>query len=483
MIADSELERDRARRATRPPRRGRAARHGRQRGRGDRRRARRARRRCRSRAGGEPRWVAVFSDRSSDVDDNVALIRRQILIAGLIALLARAGRRLARRAGATRGGCAGSRRAAEKVADGDFSDPIPVDSADEVGQLARTFNEMQQRLARPRQRPQGVHRQRLARAAHADLLPRRLRRAARGRGPDPEARAEFVRTMREQVERLTKLTADLLDLSKLDADAIEIRRERVDLGRARPRGSSREFGPRADRHGSRLDAATAERAGRSPRPTRTGARRSSVSCSTTRSPTRRREPRSTVGTNSAPATARAELTVTDDGPGHRPSASASGSSSASTPATRSAAPGSAWRSPASWRSGWTARSTLARRQRPHRVHARPAGGRRGAGSTRAASPRARRRRGLARRPALALARLRLRTATRRPTVTARRLDHDRRGRRLAAGRRSTAEDGAFDASAIYEAARPAWSRCSRSSAHRPGRSSAAAAAAARARAS
>ena len=35
---------------------------------------------------------------------------------------------------------------------------------------------------RPRQRPQAVHRQRLARAADADLLARGLRRAARGRG-------------------------------------------------------------------------------------------------------------------------------------------------------------------------------------------------------------------------------------------------------------------------------------------------------------
>ena len=48
--------------------------------------------------------------------------------------------------------------------------------------------------------------------------------------PDPAARKEFVRTMREQVARLTKLTADLLDLSKLDADAIEFNAEPVDLG-------------------------------------------------------------------------------------------------------------------------------------------------------------------------------------------------------------------------------------------------------------
>ncbi len=60
--------------------------------------------------------------------------------------------------------------------------------------------------------------------------------------PDPEARAEFVRTMREQVDRLTKLTVELLDLSKLDSEAIEIHPEPVDLGRSR-RASSRSSGP------------------------------------------------------------------------------------------------------------------------------------------------------------------------------------------------------------------------------------------------
>jgi two-component system, OmpR family, sensor kinase len=67
--------------------------------------------------------------------------------------------------------------------------------------------------------------------------------------PDPAIRAEFVRTMREQIARLTKLTADLLDLSKLDSDAIEIAAEKVDLGELAMRVAS-EFRPAADRHES-----------------------------------------------------------------------------------------------------------------------------------------------------------------------------------------------------------------------------------------
>ena len=94
--------------------------------------------------------------------------------------------------------------------------------------------------------------------------------------PDPRPRAEFVRTMREQVDRLTKLTVDLLDLSKLDADAIQIRRER---GRPRPTLARRvvaEFGPAAERHGSPI-AVERGPAARGRAPTRTGSRRSCVS--------------------------------------------------------------------------------------------------------------------------------------------------------------------------------------------------------------
>src|SRR5204862_4749891 len=65
--------------------------------------------------------------------------------------------------------------------------------------------------------------------------------------PDPAVRAEFVRTMRQQVARLTKLAADLLDLSKLDADALQVNAERVDLGDV-ARRITEEFGPAAERH-------------------------------------------------------------------------------------------------------------------------------------------------------------------------------------------------------------------------------------------
>ena len=84
--------------------------------------------------------------------------------------------------GASPAGSAGSRPAAERLAEGDFETPVVDRGRDEVGQLARRLRRHARAPRRPRPRAAGVHRQRLARAAHAALLARRLRRAARRRG-------------------------------------------------------------------------------------------------------------------------------------------------------------------------------------------------------------------------------------------------------------------------------------------------------------
>ena len=201
-------------------------------------------------ADGEPGWVAVLSEPLGEVDENVSLIKRQIVIGGAIALVAAlAAGWFAARAHARR-----LRRledAAEKVAEGDFATPIPVDSTDEVGQLAMTMNEMRERLLRL----DAARKEFIANASHE------LRTPIFSLGgfvelldeddPDPAARAEFVRTMREQIARLTKLTTDLLDLSKLDADALALAAEPVALGEVADRIAA-EFGPAAELHRSPL---------------------------------------------------------------------------------------------------------------------------------------------------------------------------------------------------------------------------------------
>jgi two-component system, OmpR family, sensor kinase len=200
---------------------------------------------------GRHRWVVVTSTPLGDVDDTVALIRRQILIAGAIALVAAlAAGWFAARAHAKR--LNRLEEAAQKVAEGDFSTPIPDEGTDEVGQLAATFNEMQQRLARL----DSARKEFIANASHE------LRTPIFSLGgfvelldedePDPAVRAEFVRTMREQIARLTKLTADLLDLSKLDADVMEVSADEVDLVSVATRVVD-EFGPAAEQHRSPVE--------------------------------------------------------------------------------------------------------------------------------------------------------------------------------------------------------------------------------------
>ena len=202
-------------------------------------------------AEGGPGWVIVLSTPLDDVSDNVDLIRRQTLIAGGIALLfaliaaylaasyhARRLRRL--------------ERAAERVAQGDFSVPIPTGSPDEVGQLAETLDEMQRRL----RGLDSARREFIANASHE------LRTPIASLGgfvelldeepePDRESRREFVRTMRGQVERLTKLSTDLLDLSRLDSGAVSLTLEEFEAGKLAEEVAG-EFAVAADRHDTEI---------------------------------------------------------------------------------------------------------------------------------------------------------------------------------------------------------------------------------------
>ncbi|MBS1844566.1 MAG: HAMP domain-containing histidine kinase [Actinobacteria bacterium] len=148
--------------------------------------------------------------------------------------------------------------AARKVADGNFETKIPVASVGQLAPLARTFNEMQRRLAEL----DIARKVFIANASHELRTPifslGGFVELLEEEDPSPAEREEFVRTMRQQIERLTKLTTDLLDLSQLDAGAMVMAAGSVDLGEL-AREAAREFGPRAEAHGSRLQLRTAER--------------------------------------------------------------------------------------------------------------------------------------------------------------------------------------------------------------------------------
>jgi signal transduction histidine kinase len=186
-------------------------------------------------------YVAIYSTPTTDVEGNVAVVRQQILIAGAIALaLAVLAGWLVARALAQR--VKRLEEAAEQVAAGDFSRPIPVDSDDELGQLARAFNDMQRQLAQlDRARKQFI-----ATASHELRTPLfslgGFVELLEDEELDEETRRRFLAQVRMQVERLRKLTVDLLDLSRLEAGSLELRPEPVDLSELASAVSS-EFEP------------------------------------------------------------------------------------------------------------------------------------------------------------------------------------------------------------------------------------------------
>jgi signal transduction histidine kinase len=117
-----------------------------------------------------------------------------------------------------------------------------------------TFDEMQRRLARL----DSARREFIANASHELRTPifslGGFVELLETDDPDPESRREFVATMRGQVDRLTKLATDLLDLSKLDADAVRVAVAEVDLGELAGDVAA-EFHPAAEGHGSTLRVA------------------------------------------------------------------------------------------------------------------------------------------------------------------------------------------------------------------------------------
>ena len=172
--------------------------------------------------------LVLYSKSYEDVRESVALVRSRLLLATGIALaMALVGGYLVAQALARR--VRRVERAAQQVASGRFIDPLPVDSEDELGQLTRTFNEMQEQL----RQLDRARKDFIATASHELRTPifslGGFVELLQDEELDPDTRREFLETMGEQVERLQKLAVDLLDLSRIDAGAIELHPERVDL--------------------------------------------------------------------------------------------------------------------------------------------------------------------------------------------------------------------------------------------------------------
>jgi len=194
--------------------------------------------------------VIVYTSPTSDVVRSVATVRHEILVAGAIALaLGLIGgyltaRWLQRRVG-------GLEQAAARVAAGDFSRPIPIDSRDELGQLAIAFNDMQRQLAQL----ETARKRFIATASHELRTPLfslgGFVELLEDEDLDPQTRRRFLEQMSEQVERLRRLSIDLLDLSRLESGSLDLHPEPVDLSEL-ARAVAAEFEPSLARHDSSL---------------------------------------------------------------------------------------------------------------------------------------------------------------------------------------------------------------------------------------
>ncbi|GAA5161020.1 ATP-binding protein [Pseudonocardia eucalypti] len=116
--------------------------------------------------------------------------------------------------------------AARAMARGDYTRRVRATARDEVGQLATAFNQMAADLAAAdRQR-----RELIANVSHELRTPVTALRAVLENAVDGVAPAEpALRTALDHTERLAQLVADFLDLSRLDAGALTLRREDFEL--------------------------------------------------------------------------------------------------------------------------------------------------------------------------------------------------------------------------------------------------------------
>ncbi len=195
--------------------------------------------------------VVLLTDSLADPLASIDLVKRRLIQAGLLALAvvlvvgfaaasmhARRIRRL--------------ERAADRIAGGRFDQAVVDHGNDELGQLATAFERMRSRLEKlDRARSEFI-----ANASHELRTPLfslgGFLELLDDEELDDATRQEFVGTMREQVERLTKLATDLLDLSRLDAGRIRVESEHVDLAGV-AHVLEAEFRPLAERRGHRLE--------------------------------------------------------------------------------------------------------------------------------------------------------------------------------------------------------------------------------------
>lgn len=119
--------------------------------------------------------------------------------------------------------------AARSFGEGDFSIRVPVTSNDEIGELATAFNNMAASLASG----ENMRRNFIANVSHELKTPMTtiagfIDGILDGTIP-PEREAYYLRTVSQEVKRLSRLVRTMLDLSRIDSGELRLRPARFDL--------------------------------------------------------------------------------------------------------------------------------------------------------------------------------------------------------------------------------------------------------------
>lgn len=118
---------------------------------------------------------------------------------------------------------AAMKEAADRVSKGDYSARVMIHSNDEIGQLAAAFNQMSESI----QKEDDKKREFLADVSHELRTPISYIKGygealETGMIQSPDEKRKYLKLINREAGRMVKIVADLLDLSRLDADEFQL---------------------------------------------------------------------------------------------------------------------------------------------------------------------------------------------------------------------------------------------------------------------